>query len=277
MIPSGGSFKEPYSSLFAQCIRGGAGVQDIHPAGQSEAETPTVRPNPAFVQRELGRVNLHQRSLCPLLEQFVGSVETILDVGCSTGGTTVAMALSPILHPRRIVGIDPNLLSIRAARIRAAGYDLSPEQVVFLQNTPGQPLPVETEAFDLTVCVSVLEFIPTSQERQKFINELKRATRPGGWIYLSTPTPFRLFEHHGHRFLGDFRRLPNHPWACPPWQLRKMFADWERIPLEAHLARQALQKLGLPPQSCRRFPPFPISALLPWQKFLFRKKPMHRQ
>lgn len=271
MVPSG-VFKEPYVSLFTKCIHEGAGVQDIHPVGRAEVERRDVRSNQAFVQRELQRVNLHQRSLCPLLEKFVGPVKTILDVGCSTGGTTVAMALSPGLRPCRVVGVDPNALSIGAARIRAAGYDLPAEQVAFLQCVPGQPLPVESEAFELTVCVSVLEFIPTWEARRKFVDELKRVTRPGGWIYLSTPSPFRLFEVHGQRFLGDFRRHAEHPWACTPRQLGEMFAGWERAPLKAHLADQAMRKMGWPFGSVPRFIANAIGLFLPWQKVLVRKK-----
>jgi len=44
----------------------------------------------------MGRVELHRESLNPLLERFVARAPRILDVGCGTGATTVAMALSDV-------------------------------------------------------------------------------------------------------------------------------------------------------------------------------------
>ena len=74
--------QEPWLSEFRNLVKAGASARDIHDpdcriafatAGPSACE--------AFVDRELQRVSLHQKSLCPLLEAFVGKVDRVLDVG----------------------------------------------------------------------------------------------------------------------------------------------------------------------------------------------------
>jgi len=82
--------KEPYLSQFVERVRGGAGTQDIHDADSHTAYAVTIAAHDALVEREVERVDLHRASLCPLLEATVGSADRILDVGCGTGGTTVA-------------------------------------------------------------------------------------------------------------------------------------------------------------------------------------------
>jgi SAM-dependent methyltransferase len=103
------SMAEPFLSEFQAMVRAGASAQDIHdlPADAGFAST-DAEVSDVYVRREVGRVRMHQRSLCPLLEKYVGPVDNILDVGCSTGGTTVAVALSQWLKPGRVVGVDPN-------------------------------------------------------------------------------------------------------------------------------------------------------------------------
>jgi SAM-dependent methyltransferase len=149
------SMAEPFLSEFQAMVRAGASAQDIHdlPADAGFAST-DAEVSDAYVRREVGRVRMHQRSLCPLLEKYVGPVDNILDVGCSTGGTTVAVALSQWLKPSRVVGVDPNGRALEAARVRGLGYGLGPGLLSFRQNRVGRPLPFPDGSFDLTLCVS---------------------------------------------------------------------------------------------------------------------------
>jgi ubiquinone/menaquinone biosynthesis C-methylase UbiE len=265
--------REPCLSQFRQLLQTGAGKQDIQDSNEATGyavTSPTA--SEAFVRREIERAAMHQLSLCPLLEEEVGEVSRILDVGCSTGGTTAALALSERLAASEVVGVDPNRLSLEAAEIRAKGYDLAPDRVRFLLTSPGQPLPFEDNHFDLTVCVSVLEFISSASARQTFAKDLQRVTKRNGCIFLATPKPLRLREHHSGRCLGNYRPKDGFPWASQSWQIRNVFMNCTRIPLHRHYRRMAKARLE---RTVGWLPAAIISPLIawatPWQKFLLRK------
>jgi SAM-dependent methyltransferase len=263
--------KEPFRSEFIRHLHAGAGAKDIHDAIESDEFRSGSALNAQYVAREVERVAAHQRSLCRTLERRVGKVDTILDVGCSTGGTTVALALSKTLDARAVLGIDPNAVSLEAAPARARAYEV--EDRARFQHVPPGPLPFADAAFDLVVSVSVLEFITHASDRESFVSELQRVTRPGGFVYLSTPSPLRLRELHSRRILGDFRKRDNMPWATPSWEIKRMLADCTEVPLGADIVAAAVERVGLdrPPRL-----PAPLLALLPrmarWQKMLFQRR-----
>ena len=96
---------EPYASEFRRLVRLGAGAP--YPFVQGRGR---LRPAHGLVAclhgAEVSRVDTHLRSTCPILEAFAPNPRRILDVGCSTGGSTVAMALSRVLAPEVLVGFD---------------------------------------------------------------------------------------------------------------------------------------------------------------------------
>lgn len=263
--------REPQLSVFRDLIRQGAGTLDKH--DEQGAASPFVQAAEAYealVEREVDRVNVHLRSLCQLLEANVGPVEEVLDLGCGTGATTVAIALSPGLKARRVVGADPNGFSLRAAQARWACYGSVDDRVTFERIASGGPLPYADESFGLTVCVSVLEYLGDFASRQALAHEMLRVTRRGGHVCLVTPSPIRLFDYHTQRFLGDWRRTPGYPWASPPWALAKLF--------KGHGVRFLLKEQLSHGLARRRFPgakllahATPLAWLLPWQKIIVTK------
>src|SRR4051794_6488683 len=100
---------EPHRTRFVELLRRGVATRDIQDSsGASPFDSEATMPcSDAFLVRELERVEMHSRGLCPLLVAHVGTASRILDVGCSTGGTTIALALSG-LNPMLIVGVDAN-------------------------------------------------------------------------------------------------------------------------------------------------------------------------
>src|ERR1700752_1650722 len=132
---------EPHASEFRRLVRRGAGARDIQTVSAEAGFATRTFASDGFIARELGRVEVHRLSLCPILEAFTAHSTHILDVGCSTGGSTVAMALSPRLAPEVVVGIDPDALSLRAATARARGHGLDSRKVVFVRNRPDDGFP----------------------------------------------------------------------------------------------------------------------------------------
>jgi SAM-dependent methyltransferase len=261
---------EPHKSELERLIREGAGTLDIPRATADTAYTRPIAAYDALVERELSRVAVHCQSLNQLLEAHVGAVDRVLDVGCGTGATTVAMALSEGLSARELVGLDPNEHSLTAARVRARAHHIDPQRIRFSSIEPQAPLPFTDGRFDLTVCVSVIEYLHAPRDRQRLVSELERVTRPGGHLLLVTPSPFRLRDHHTQRLIGDWRRTAGYPWASPPWQLAAMFRASDRVDVRRHQLESGLGRRGLPVRV-----PAPLGFLanaLPWQKMLMRKR-----
>lgn len=258
---------EPYLSQFTQLIRQGAGARDIHDStglGSYDSEPSSSAVSERFMARELGRVDVHARNLCATLLDHVGTAARVLDVGCGTGGTTVALALSG-LGAEQVIGVDASASTIEAACVRARSHGLSYDHVRFEHVPAGSLLPFQDGWFDLVTCVSVLEFIGHEDARRGFVSEFLRVLRPGGHLFLATPNPFRLHEYHSHRPLGDWRRTPGFPWSSPPWSLHRMFGRSDVVPLAAYRARR---HPGLRPLAWAA----PVLQwAFPWQQYLIRK------
>jgi SAM-dependent methyltransferase len=261
----------PYEAEFLRLVRLGAGARDIHGLPLEVGFAARTPASEAFAARELARVETHRKGACALLETFVGASRRVLDVGCSTGGSTVAMALSPWLAPEVVVGVDPDPLSLRAAQVRARGHGLDRRRVAFVRTLPGRALPFPDGLFDLVTCVSVLEFLPTAAARRALVDEMKRVTRPGGHLYVATPSPLRLRDAHARRWLGDLLRREGFPWASPPWTLRAMVADCERVPIDAWVAARALERAGVAGAEVPGRVARALAWAQSWQKVLVRK------
>lgn len=264
--------REPHRARFELLIRSGAANQDIHDAEvDADFASAAGAAADAFIAREMARVAMHARSLVPMLEGPVGRAPRVLDFGCGTGGTTVALALSSALAATHTVGVDANGSVIEAARVRALGHGLTPEHIEFRHVPAGEPLPFPDGSFDLVVTVSVLEFISSTRDRERVVAELRRVVRPGGFLYVATPWP-GLREYHSRRWLGDLARKPGMPWATPPWAMASWRAGWQRIPLTDGLAARARARVPwLPaPVLARGLGPV-LPYLSRWNKQLLRR------
>jgi SAM-dependent methyltransferase len=150
-------------------------------------------------------------------------------------------------------------------------YGLSTERVQFQKITPSIGLPFPDESFDLATCVSVLEFITEPKQRSYLGAELVRIVKPSGYIFLATPTPWRLREFHSRRFLGHFLHRDGYPWSSTPSAIAKIFASCDRIATEAFQISFGLQHRGLPAINLPSRLASPMAWCLPWQKHLFQK------
>lgn len=102
---------------------------------------------------------------------FLRPGKRVLDIGCSTGYTSVELAMSTGAD---IVGIDINPLSITECRSRADSLSLNN---VSFQVADATALPFEPQTFDLVFCGNVTSLI---QNGDKAVSEYLRVLRPGG-------------------------------------------------------------------------------------------------
>jgi SAM-dependent methyltransferase len=262
--------KEPHLTEFKRLIRGGAASIDVHDARSgAHFATDDDAADEEYVTREVERVALHQRSLAPLLEEAVGTADRILDFGCGTGGTTVALALSR-LGASRVVGVDANARAVEAARVRAAGYDLTPPRVELQHVAAGQPLPFADDSFDLVVTVSVLEFITDAGQRNRAVSELRRVVRPGGFLYISTPR-LGLRQYHSGKLLGDFVHEDGMPWSSSFRETAHWGDGWERVPLHYQVDQLAQRVPWVPRPVLERGLGWVLPYAARWQKILLHR------
>lgn len=105
-----------------------------------------------------------------------------LDMGCG-GGRTVAQ-LAP--HFAGVIGIDAD----PARLILAQKYcDEMAVENVLLACAFGERLPLPTNSLSLVTAVEVLEHVT---DQAAFISEIRRALKPSGELFLTTPNRFAL-------------------------------------------------------------------------------------
>jgi ubiquinone/menaquinone biosynthesis C-methylase UbiE len=259
--------REPYRSEFARLVQAGAGARDIHDTEAAGDYDRSDDPHASerFLQRELDRVLMHARSLCTPLARRIGSADRVLDVGCGTGGTTVALS-GPELHAGMVVGLDASAEALEAARVRARAHGLDGDRVWFVHVAAGAALPFAAGCFDLVTCVSVLEFVSTQGGREALMAEMLRVLKPGGHLYLATPNPARARELHSGRWFGNQRRTPGYPWASNRRALRRMLAGCD-------VASMLRDRLASHPRLRWLAWAAPVLAwVAPWQRLLARKR-----
>lgn len=146
----------------------------------------------------------------------------VLDAGCGGGGMPLSMAEEAAY----VVGID------LTDRFHEAGTRLAAERAVanlaFAQ-ADGLALPFAGRSFDAVLSHAVIEHVA---DAPRYLGELARVLKPGGWIYLST-APYRSFAGAHlprlklpvplHLLFGRRVAFPTFVWLArhAPWALRE--------------------------------------------------------
>lgn len=149
-----------------------------------------------------------------LLERHSPPAARILDVGCGTGATTLAL--------RRfgtVVGMDLGARALEVAR----------ERGIAVARASAARLPALPEAFDLVVALDVLEHL---EDDVAAAREMRAALRPGGLLLATVPAwPF-LWSGHDEA-LGHRRR----------YRRRQLLAALERAGFEVVLCSYVMASI----------------------------------
>jgi len=157
--------------------------------------------DPQYVREEI-RVNLF--AFCDPAD-FVG--RRILDFGCGSGASS--MALAELLPQTEIVGVelDAKLLSLAEARARWRGHP----NVTFKASPSGMALPADLGTFDFCMMSAVYEHLLPG-ERRAVLPLVWDRLRAGGILFINqTPHRYYPIETHSTR-LPLINYLPDR-WA----------------------------------------------------------------
>jgi len=132
----------------------------------------------------------------PLIQRYGLAPDVrILDAGCGTG--EVSSRLAELFPRATVLGVDilDHHLEFARARFAALASRLSFEhQSVFELAAPDA-------TYDLTVCRHVIQSVPYAE---RVLAELKRVTRPGGWLHVIAEDYGMLHFPTGARDPRDF-------------------------------------------------------------------------
>lgn len=150
----------------------------------------------------LGRLNIARAGVIPWLDSISSLRGTrVLEVGCGTGSSTVALAEQGAI----VTAVDTDEASLAVARTRSDVYGLAP---FFREMNATEILAVFGEnAFELVIFYASLEHM-TIAERLSSLRSAWASMIDGGLLAV-VETPNRLWYHDGHTSdLPFFHWLP---------------------------------------------------------------------
>jgi SAM-dependent methyltransferase len=145
-----------------------------------------------------GRVLAFRERLLPQLLFFTDLHDRdLLDFGCGTGSTTVALCERAPGSRITAVDIEPELLRVARLRLQHHGMEA---RVVLQHIAPVQrrgDLPFASASFDVVLANGVLEHVVPLAVRPQVVLEMWRLLRPGGVLFISeTPNALWPIDRH---------------------------------------------------------------------------------
>ncbi|MBT9164964.1 MAG: Ubiquinone biosynthesis O-methyltransferase [candidate division WS2 bacterium] len=165
----------------------------------------TFRDYDSWIDQKIDSEKRQDRYLA-VIKRYFGNLRTkrILEVGCGTGGTIVAMRKEGSI----VCGVDSFIDTLKIARLRGKINN----QNNFLINASGEDLPFRCAVFDGVLSLQVLEHV---QDIEKVVSEMYRVVRKGGFIYVETPNFNSFYESHFKR-----KWLPRMPRTLAYWYFK---------------------------------------------------------
>lgn len=170
----------------------------------------------------LRRVDQHLEHFVPrLLASVDRGIRQLLDFGCGTGASSVALAM--VLPEVRCYGADINPVDVSIARARAQLYGVA-DRCRFESLDEGDTLPIPSDGFDLCVCCSVLEYVTDQNARKFCVGEMVRAIVPGGLLFMTVPNRLYPIEVHSRKFGWNYfpRLLKARIVGATAWEVKRL-------------------------------------------------------
>ena len=200
------------------------------------------------IDRELARLALHPDGQA-------------LDAGCGSGRTLPELSR----YCARVSGLELNPDAAEVARDRG-NFDVQTGRV--------EEMPWEADTFDLITCLDVIEHTPDDTAA---LRELRRVSRPGGWLLVTVPAYQALWSTHdemNHHFRRYSRRRLERAVTESGWELERMTSFNSLLLLPAALVRlgqrhrnsdgRFTSELHLPPAWLNRILEMPMRAESFW-------------
>lgn len=154
----------------------------------------------------------------------------ILDAGCGSGRT-----LEELVDYGEVHGVELNSEAAELARGRGHGEVLVGRL---------EELPFADATFDLITCLDVIEHTPDDLAT---LTELRRVTRPGGWLLLTVPAYQALWSLHdeaNHHFRRYSRAMVRDAAHGSGWTVARMSSFNSLLLAPAAAVRIAQRRLG---------------------------------
>lgn len=136
----------------------------------------------------------------------------VLDLGCFTGGRTIAWHKK--YNVARSYGVDVDPVFIRAARLWAAEHHVPAEFKVGM----GEAIPFDSDSCDAIVSYDVFEHV---RSVKKTLSECWRVLKPGGVLIAVFPPLYCPTEHH----LSGVSWTPAVHWVFPKDTLFRAYRE----------------------------------------------------
>jgi SAM-dependent methyltransferase len=155
-----------------------------------------------------------------LMERAGVDGRNVLNVGCS-------FPVDEIYYARKIgkwtsVDISRRTLELCDEVVRR---ELHPELAKRFSFQYGDAcdLPFPDGEFDVSVCMSTIDHLPTAEARQQAVYEMARTTRPGGWVIITVPNRWCLPYAAGIRKMTREKTLHyGYVYLFSPPEIRRM-------------------------------------------------------
>lgn len=182
---------------------------------------------PAVLDRDYLRiVDHHLERLVPRVGRHL-AIDTlrVLDFGCGSGGSAIALAL--VFPNATFAGTDIDPEEVQMACTRAKLYGVA-DRCEFHCVSAGQALPLEAGSFDFCLCSSVLEYATDVDERRFCIQEMARSLRPQGLLFCSVPNRLYPFEIHTRKWGWNYfpKLLHARTVDCTAWEVMRLARPW---------------------------------------------------
>jgi ubiquinone/menaquinone biosynthesis C-methylase UbiE len=153
----------------------------------------------------------------PEIRMPQGRGESLLDVGCGWGRWCISAAKKG----HRVVGIDPSLGAVMAARRVAGQLGLEIKYVV----GDARFLPFRAATFERVFSYSVLQHFSRENAAQS-VREIGRVMKPGGSAVVQMPNALgaRCLYHQARRGFRKATEFEVRYWSIPA--LRKLFSSY---------------------------------------------------